>query len=126
MFEYKAIVKKVYDGDTITVDIDLGFNIWQKNQKIRLADINAPEIRGEEREQGLISRDKLREWLPLGKIIRLVTLKDRKGKYGRYIGYVFPYGDDENFRHIKEIVRNNTEMLSYNQRMIQEGFAKPY
>ena len=56
MYEYKGYVTKVYDGDTITVDIDLGFDILFKNQKIRLSRINTPEVRGEEREEGLKSK----------------------------------------------------------------------
>ena len=46
MYEYRAFVRKVYDGDTITVDIDLGFDVVLKAQKIRLVRINAPEVRG--------------------------------------------------------------------------------
>ena len=61
MYEYRAYVRKVYDGDTITVDIDLGFGIVVQGQKIRLLRLNAPEIRGEEREEGLKSRNFLRE-----------------------------------------------------------------
>ena len=88
MYTYKALVTKVYDGDTITVDFDLGFGIKYHNQKIRLADINTPEIRGEERESGLIARDVLREKI-LHKEIIITTFKDKKGKYGRYIGTIF-------------------------------------
>ena len=51
MYEYRAFVRKVYDGDTITVDIDLGFEVMLKNQKLRLYGINTPEVRGESREQ---------------------------------------------------------------------------
>lgn len=42
MYEYRAFVRKVYDGDTITVDIDLGFEVLLKNQKLRLYGINTP------------------------------------------------------------------------------------
>ena len=59
MYEYHGFVSEVYDGDTITVDIDLGFYIHIHNQKFRLLYINAPEVRGSEREKGLISRDAL-------------------------------------------------------------------
>ena len=52
MHEYRAFVRKIYDGDTITVDIDLGFDIILHKQKIRLLRINAPEVRGEQREEG--------------------------------------------------------------------------
>ena len=80
MYTYKAIVKKIYDADTITVDIDLGFGIWMNNQSIRLYGINAPEVKGEEREDGLVSRDILRKWLPIDSVITLVTIKDDKEK----------------------------------------------
>ena len=50
--------------------------------------MNTPEVRGEEKEQGIISRDKLREKI-LGKEILLKSIKDKKGKYGRYLGIVF-------------------------------------
>ena len=59
MYEYKAKVIKVYDADTITVDMDLGFDIHIK-KSIRLANIDAPEIRGKERPEGLKARDFLR------------------------------------------------------------------
>ena len=51
MYEYKATVTKVYDGDTITVDFDLGFGILIRKQKIRLLGINTPEVRGPERRK---------------------------------------------------------------------------
>lgn len=93
MFEYNGYVKSVYDGDTITCDIDCGFGIILKKQKIRLYGINTPEVRGEEKEKGIISRDKLRERI-LDKNIILKTVKDKKGKYGRYLGIIFL--NDEN------------------------------
>lgn len=88
MFTYKALVTGVYDGDSITVDIDLGFGIIYSGQKVRLANINTPEIRGEERPEGLIARDALREKI-LDKEVKIRTFKDGKGKYGRYIAEVF-------------------------------------
>lgn len=88
LYCYRAYVTKVYDGDTCTVDIDLGINVWVRNEKIRLLRIDAPEIRGEERPQGLLSRDYLRE-LILDREIIIETFKDRKGKYGRYLGEIW-------------------------------------
>jgi micrococcal nuclease len=88
MYEYRALVTKVYDGDTITVDIDLGFGVCLKGQKIRLADINTPEIRGSEREEGLKTRDALRDKI-LNKWITIKTCKDKKGKYGRWLGEIW-------------------------------------
>jgi micrococcal nuclease len=85
MYEYRAFVKKVYDGDTVTVDIDLGFDVVLKAQKIRLTRINAPEVRGKDRSKGLVSRDALREKV-LDKWITIKTKKDKKGKFGRWLG----------------------------------------
>lgn len=86
---YRAQVVSVYDGDTITVNIDLGFGVWLYKQKIRLYGINTPEVRGEEREEGLVSRDALRAMLPTGKDIVLETKRDKKGKYGRWLAEVY-------------------------------------
>ena len=107
MYIYRAIVNKVYDGDTITVDIDLGFNIWKKNESIRLLGIDAPEIRGEEREQGLISK-KFLSHLVLHKEVEIRTHKDSKGKYGRYLAIII------------------VNELNVNEYMIQKGFATKY
>ena len=76
MYEYRAYVRKIYDGDTITVDIDLGFGVVLHNQKVRLVRINAPELRGEQREKGLVSRDALRNKIS-NKWIRVKTKKDK-------------------------------------------------
>jgi len=119
MYEYKAIVTKIYDADTITVDIDLGFGIWVKKQSIRLARIQAPEIRGEERPRGLISRDILREWLPLGSEVIIKTNKDAAGKYGRWLGEIYSY---EEFIDIEDL----GSIVSYNQRLLNEGYADLY
>ena len=88
LYHYNALVVSVYDGDTCTVDIDLGLNIWTRGEKIRLSRINAPELRKLERPKGLISRDYLRK-LILDQPIILETIKDKKGKYGRYIGEIW-------------------------------------
>jgi micrococcal nuclease len=107
MYEYRAFVRKVYDGDTITVDFDLGFDILLKNQKIRLARINTPEVRGEERPEGLRSRDVLREKIS-NKWVTIKTKKDKKGKYGRWLGEVW----------IDEVCMNDW--------LLKEGYAKAY
>ena len=59
-----------------------------KKQKIRLLGINTPEVRGSEKSQGIISRDALRQRI-LGKVVIIKTSKDKKGKYGRWLGEVF-------------------------------------
>lgn len=86
MYTYKAKVLGVYDGDTITVEIDLGFTN-KIVEKLRLYGIDTPEMRGEEKEQGKSVRDIVREKI-LGKEIMVRTYKDGKGKYGRYLADV--------------------------------------
>jgi micrococcal nuclease len=83
-----AKVVSVYDGDTVRADIDLGFNIIMNNQSIRLLGINTPEVRGDEKAQGIIVRDYVREQI-LEQNIILKTYKDSKGKYGRWLGEIF-------------------------------------
>ena len=111
LYAYKATVLDVYDGDTIRLKIDLGFGIVLENESVRLFGINTPELRGEEREDGLVSRDRLRE-LILGKEVTLITIKDSKGKYGRYLGTIYLEVDDE--------------LIDINQQLITEGLAEPY
>jgi micrococcal nuclease len=106
-YTYRAFVTGVYDGDSITADVDLGFHTSIKGVKFRLANIDTPEIRGEEREQGLISKAAVVERI-LNKWVIIKTEKDKKGKYGRYLATV--YIDD----------------LNLNEWLLQEGLAKSY
>ena len=85
MYNYQAQVTQVHDGDTVTADIDLGFGTWLKGQKIRLAGLNAPELRLPE---GAISRDFLAN-LVTGRAVMIDTIKDRKEKYGRWLGVLW-------------------------------------
>lgn len=92
LYHYVATVIDVYDGDTITVDLDLGVGIWRRDQTIRLWKIDTPEVRGAERERGIQVRDFLRT-LILGKTILVRTILDRRGndqtgKFGRLLGEV--------------------------------------
>lgn len=86
---YDAVVVSVYDGDTIRADIDLGFNVWLHNESIRLYGINAPEMRGAQREAGVVSRDWLRLQLPVGTKILIQTIQDKEEKFGRYLGIIY-------------------------------------
>ncbi len=105
LYYYLAYVDKVYDGDTITVTIDLGFHLLSGNNKIRLARIDAPEMRGEEHESGVKSRDFLRQLIN-GKEIMLETKKDKKGKYGRYIGEIWLETED-GYENINDMLVKN-------------------
>ena len=89
MYEYKCTIVKVIDGDTVDVDIDLGFGMWMKKQRIRLYGIDTPESRTrdlEEKKYGLIAKAFVEASLPVGSIRTLTTVKDKTGKYGRILG----------------------------------------
>ena len=89
MFEYKCKIVKVVDGDTTDVDIDLGFGVWLKKQRIRFFGIDTPESRTrdlEEKKYGLAAKKYVTDHMPLGSTQTLVTVKDGKGKYGRILG----------------------------------------
>ena len=106
LYHYKAKIVEVYDGETCTIDIDLGLHTWIKGEKIRLTRINAPELRGTERTKGLKSRDFLR-LLILDKEVFIETIKDKKEKYGRYLADVWLEDDKGKFININdEIVKN--------------------
>jgi len=89
MFEYRCIVRRVVDGDTVDVDIDLGFGVWMQNQRIRMYGIDTPESRTrdlEEKKYGLAAKDFLVGMLDDPNGITLKTHKDGKGKFGRILG----------------------------------------
>jgi micrococcal nuclease len=92
LYTYQANVTSVYDGDTLTVDIDLGFSIVLRKQTVRLVRINTPELRGSTQEKGLAARDALRSRV-LGKSVILKTIKDSREKYGRWLGEVWVDGE---------------------------------
>lgn len=97
LYHYRATITSVYDGDTVTADIDLGLECWLKGQKIRLYGINAKELRGEERPEGIIARDFLRQAIDSvqGNVI-LSTYRDEKGKFGRWLAIIWADGRNLN------------------------------
>ena len=109
LYTYRAMVTSVYNGDTCSIDIDLGLRTWIHGEKIRLLRIDAPEMRGEEREQGILSRDYLISLIQDQEII-LQTIQDKKGKYGRYLGEIWV--KDKNGNH-----------FNVNDKMVSEGCA---
>lgn len=108
IYQYRAHVVSVYDGDTLRADVDLGFFTWIRSEQFRLARINAPEVRGPERDQGLITRDRLRE-LVLDQDVIIET--EKKGKFGRYIAEIF--------------LESDGELVNINDRLVEEGLAQP-
>jgi len=98
MYEYHCKIIKVIDGDTVDVDIDLGFGVWLKKERVRVNGIDTPESRTRDKEEkkfGLISKNRVKQLLPVGSTQILKTESDRngedkKGKFGRILGdFVF-------------------------------------
>jgi micrococcal nuclease len=114
MYEYRIKkVLKVVDGDTIDVDIDLGFKI-SYTQRVRLAGIDAPESRTKdlkEKALGLEVKDKVKKAIEAAKVVVIKTeLPDSTEKYGRILGWVYLDGDNR----------------SLNEQLIDEGYAWGY
>jgi micrococcal nuclease len=114
MYEYRVKkVLKVVDGDTIDVDIDLGFNV-SYTQRVRLAGIDTPESRTtdlKEKALGLEVKEYLKSLLDSTDDIVIQTEKpDSSEKYGRILGWLFI--DDEE--------------TSINEKMINDGYAWEY
>ena len=89
MYEYNCTIRRVVDGDTVDVDIDLGFDMWIHNERVRLFGIDTPESRTrdlEEKKAGLFAKDVVLHYLPEGSKQILRTHKDKVGKYGRVLG----------------------------------------
>ena len=92
-YTYKAELVRVIDGDTVVLDVDLGFETWLRNQTIRLYGLNTPEIRGKTKSEGLEVKAWMEERLA-GREIVLQSIQDKKGSFGRWLGIIF--ADEEN------------------------------
>ena len=89
MYEYRVANIRVVDGDTVDVDIDLGFGVWMKKQRIRLYGIDTPESRTKDKVEkafGLAAKKRLEEILSMSDDIVLRSVKDIRGKFGRILG----------------------------------------
>ena len=87
MFEYKCVITKIIDGDTVDVDIDVGFDCWLRKQRIRLYGIDTPESRTRDKQEkryGLAAKRFVENFIPVGS--RAILKTKEKGKYGRYLG----------------------------------------
>ena len=116
MYEYKVNILKVVDGDTVDVDIDLGFGVWLRNERVRLAGIDTPESRTSdaiEKVFGQAAKDRLNSLLGAEAILISQISKSGdniKGKFGRIIG---------NFKTINggviaDILMNEGHAVAYN------------
>ena len=94
MYTYEITIKDIIDGDTVKVDIDLGFDMWLKDENVRLYGIDAPESRTSDPEEkifGLMTKHEVERLLPIGTKHTLVC-QEYKGKFGRVIGTIIVEG----------------------------------
>ena len=110
MYIYNCVIKKVVDGDTIEVDIDLGFNVWLRDEKIRVEGIDSPETRTkdlQEKALGYAATARATQLLPVGSK-QLLHSRGFNGKFGRVLGD-FQIGD----RMFSEIMLSENQAVPY-------------
>jgi micrococcal nuclease len=113
MYQYKVSVVKVVDGDTLDVNIDLGFGMTYKKQRVRMMGIDTPESRTRDKVEklfGKASKKHLKKLLESAESISLIS--HDKGKFGRILGEIYIHNDDAE--------------LNVNQKMIDDCHAVPY
>ena len=104
MYEYKCKLVKVVDGDTIDIDIDLGFGVWLQKQRIRLYGIDTPESRtsdATEKIYGMAAKEFLTKWTNSGGLT-IKTHKAAKGKFGRILGEIWCFNTNVNEKLVEE------------------------
>jgi micrococcal nuclease len=119
MYQYNVSVVKVVDGDTIDVDIDLGFGMTYKKQRVRLMGIDTPESRTrdlEEKKFGKASKKHLKKLLESAERISLIS--HDKGKFGRILGEIYIHFNEGHPVFGTEI--------NVNQQMIDDHHAVEY
>lgn len=112
MYEYKVNIVKVVDGDTVDVDIDLGFGMVYKKQRVRMVGIDTPESRTRDKVEklfGKASKKHLKNLLESAESISLIS--HDKGKFGRILGTLYAHGENK---------------VDINTQMITDCHAVPY
>ena len=117
MYEYSARIRRVVDGDTVDVDIDLGFGVILSNQRIRLYGIDTPESRTRdpiEKVFGKMAGSFLKD--KLGERCTLRTRMDGKGKFGRILGeFITEDSEDEGMTVNEIMIRDNLAVAYHGQ-----------
>jgi len=117
MYEYSCKIVRVVDGDTVDVDIDLGFGMWMHKERIRLYGIDTPESRTRdlvEKKFGYLAKDMVESFLPVGSIQTLVTVQDKSGKFGRILGKFKIYdGKEDRQTTLNEWMIDNHYAVAY-------------
>jgi len=116
MYEYKCKVKRVVDGDTMDVILDLGFDVHHA-VRVRMAGIDTPESRTrdkDEKARGKLSKAFLKESIKGKKIVLKTKIKDSKGKFGRVIAEVWAEFEKGSLRNINELMIKECYAVKYN------------
>jgi len=125
MYEYKATVKRVIDGDSIVLDIDLGFYIAMNETKIRLYGLDTPEMNSDDpllRLQAVLATRYLYDNLPVGSKVIIKTILDKREKYGRLLATIFT----KEGLNINEGLLENKLAISYKDLTREEQMLKHY
>jgi len=112
MNQYKINLAKVIDGDTVDVDISLGFDILLRNKRIRLAGIDAPETRTKdliEKEFGLFVKQKVIDFISGNFENMTLKVYDENDKFGRILGDIYCDGNS-----LCEYLLKNNYVVKYN------------
>ena len=89
MYEYKCKVTRVVDGDTVDIDIDLGFGVWLHKERVRIYGIDTPESRTRDKVEkgfGLLAKEFVKGFVKGSSVILRTQKYDAKGKFGRILG----------------------------------------
>jgi len=116
MYEYKCEVKRVVDGDTMDVILDLGFDILHAC-RVRLSGIDTPESRTrdlDEKARGKLSKAFLKESIKGKKVVLKTKLSDSRGKFGRVIAEVWAEFEEGSLRNVNELMIQECHAVVYN------------
>ena len=130
MYQYKSIIQKVVDGDTLEIAIDLGLSVWLHDEKIRLYGINTPEVFGVKKgspewELGNKASEFVKSVLKEKDEIIVETIKDKKEKYGRYLAMVYVRIDPAVISGLSDI-RSLGDYYCLNDILVRKGLAEVY
>tara|TARA_B110000879_G_C11095757_1_gene480976 strand:- start:788 stop:1138 length:351 start_codon:yes stop_codon:yes gene_type:complete len=116
MYSYEAKIRRWVDGDTVDVDIDLGFGLVYSNQRLRLYGIDAYESRTrnlDEKKKGLAAKDYVKKLAPEGTKVSIITHKT--GKYGRILAEVFVETEYNEWKCINNLLTEEGHATLYDK-----------
>ena len=125
MYEYKATVKRVIDGDSLVLDIDLGFYMFMNETKIRLYGLDTPEMNSEDpllRLQAVLATRYLYDNLPVGSKVTIKSILDKREKYGRLLATIIT---QDGF-NLNDGLLENKLAINYKNLTRDEQIAKHY